>query len=211
MQLLHIDSSINGNNSASRKLTAQIVSAWKAAHEGTQVSYLDLVADAPNHFTAAAMAPRTGQSEGLSAEQVAENAVSERLVQQFLAADVVVIGAPFYNFTIPTQLKAWIDRIAQPGRTFRYTANGPEGLAKGKTVIVASSRGGMYSTSAAAEAMEHQESYLKVVLGFFGITDVRFVRAEGLGMGPDAVAAAFASATKDVQAATAAAEEAVAA
>lgn len=210
MQLLHIDSSINGNNSASRKLTAQIVSAWKAAHADTQVSYLDLVADAPNHFTAAAMAPRTGQSEGLSAEQVAENAVSEKLVSQFLAADVVVIGAPFYNFTIPTQLKAWIDRIAQPGRTFRYTANGPEGLAKGKTVIVASSRGGMYSTSAAAEAMEHQESYLKVVLGFFGITDVRFVRAEGLGMGPDAVAAAFASATKDVQAATAA-EEAVAA
>ena len=210
MQLLHIDASINGNNSASRKLTAQIVDAWKAKHEGTQVSYLDLVADAPNHFTSAAMAPRTGQSEGLSAEQVAENAVSEKLVSQFLAADVVVIGAPFYNFSIPTQLKAWIDRIAQPGRTFRYTANGPEGLAKGKTVIVASSRGGMYSTSAAAEAMEHQESYLKVVLGFFGITDVRIVRAEGLGMGPDAVAAAFASATKDVQAVTAA-EEAVAA
>ena len=139
-----------------------------------------------------------------------ENAVSERLVQQFLAADVVVIGAPFYNFSIPTQLKAWIDRLAQPGRTFRYTANGPEGLAKGKTVIIASSRGGMYSTSAAAEAMEHQESYLKVVLGFFGITDVRIVRAEGLGMGPDAVAAAFASATKDVQSVTTA-EEAVAA
>ena len=210
MQLLHIDASINGNNSASRKLTAQIVDAWKAKHEGTQVSYLDLVADAPNHFTSAAMAPRTGQTDGLSAEQVAENAVSEKLVSQFLAADVVVIGAPFYNFSIPTQLKAWIDRIAQPGRTFRYTANGPEGLAKGKTVIVASSRGGMYSTSAAAEAMEHQESYLKVVLGFFGITDVRIVRAEGLGMGPDAVAAAFASATKDVQAATTA-EEAVAA
>ncbi|BBL24953.1 MULTISPECIES: FMN-dependent NADH-azoreductase [Comamonas] len=210
MQLLHIDSSINGNNSASRKLTAQIVDAWKAKHADTQVSYLDLVAEAPNHFTSAAMAPRTGQSEGLSAEQVTENAVSERLVQQFLAADVVVIGAPFYNFSIPTQLKAWIDRLAQPGRTFRYTANGPEGLAKGKTVIIASSRGGMYSTSAAAEAMEHQESYLKVVLGFFGITDVRIVRAEGLGMGPDAVAAAFASATKDVQSVTTA-EEAVAA
>ena len=210
MQLLHIDSSINGNNSASRKLTAQIVDAWKAKHEGTQVSYLDLVADAPNHFTAAAMAPRTGQSEGLSAEQVAENAVSERLVQQFLAADVVVIGAPFYNFSIPTQLKAWIDRIAQAGRTFNYTDKGPVGLAGGKTVIVASTRGGIYSTSDAMKAMEHQESYLKVVLGFFGITDVRIVRAEGLGMGPDAVAAAFASATKDVQAATTA-EEAVAA
>lgn len=178
--------------------------AWVAKHPDTQVEYLDLVVDTPNHFTMAAMAPRTGQTEGLSAEQVAENAVSEKLVSQFLAADVVVIGAPFYNFTIPTQLKAWIDRIAQPGRTFRYTANGPEGLAKGKTVIVASSRGGVYSTSEAMQALEHQESYLKVVMGFFGITDVRFVRAEGLGMGPEAVAAAFEKAANDVKAVTAA-------
>lgn len=211
MQLLHIDSSITGDNSASRKLTAQIVSAWKSSHPDTQVDYLDLVADAPNHFTAAAMAPRSGQTADLSVEQVAENAVSERLVQQFLAADVVVIGAPFYNFTIPSQLKAWIDRLAQPGRTFRYTAEGPEGLAKGKTVIVASTRGGIYSTSTTAEAMEHQESYLKVVLGFFGITDVRFVRAEGLAMGPDAAAAAFSSAAKDVEAMTISKKETVAA
>ena len=203
MQLLHIDSSINGNNSASRKLTAQIVDAWKAGHADTQVSYLDLVAEAPNHFTVAAMAPRTGQTADLSAEQVAENAVSEKLVSQFLAADVVVLGAPFYNFSVPTQLKAWIDRLAQPGRTFRYTANGPEGLAKGKTVIVASSRGGVYSTSEGGQAMEHQESYLKVVFGFFGITDVRFVRAEGVGMGPDAKALAFANADKDIAAQTA--------
>ena len=204
MKLLHIDSSITGNNSASRKLTQQIVEAWVTKHPDTQVEYLDLVVDTPNHFTMAAMAPRTGQTEGLSAEQVAENAVSEKLVSQFLSADVVVIGAPFYNFTIPTQLKAWIDRIAQPGRTFRYTANGPEGLAKGKTVIVASSRGGVYSTSEAMQALELQESYLKVVMGFFGITDVRFVRAEGLGMGPEAVAAAFEKAANDVKAVTAA-------
>lgn len=204
MKLLHIDSAITGDNSASRKLTQQIVNAWTAKHAGTEVTYLDLVAHAPNHFTMAAMTPRTGQTDGLTAEQVAENAVSEQLVSQFLAADVVVIGAPFYNFSIPTQLKAWIDRIAQPGRTFRYTANGPEGLAKGKTVIIASSRGGMYSTSEAGQAMEHQESYLKVVMGFFGVTDVRFVRAEGLGMGPDAVAAAFESAANDVKVAVAA-------
>lgn len=204
MKLLHIDSSITGDNSASRKLTQQIVTAWTGQHPDTQVEYLDLVADAPNHFTMSAMAPRTGQTDDLSAEQVAENAVSEKLVSQFLAADVVVIGAPFYNFSIPTQLKAWIDRLAQPGRTFRYTASGPEGLAKGKTVIIASSRGGVYSTSEAMQALEHQESYLKVVMGFFGITDVRFVRAEGLGMGPDAVAAAFASAANDVKLATAA-------
>lgn len=204
MKLLHIDSSITGENSASRKLSQQIVQAWTAKHTDTEVEYLDLVKDAPNHFTMSAMAPRTGQTEGLSAEQQAENAVSEKLVSQFLAADVVVIGAPFYNFSIPSQLKAWIDRLAQPGRTFRYTANGPEGLATGKTVIIASSRGGVYSTTEAMQALDHQESYLKVVLGFFGITDVRIVRAEGLGLGPDAVAAAFASATQEIQSAVAA-------
>ena len=147
-----------------------------------------------------AMAPRTGQTDGLSEAQQRENAVSERLVSQFLAADVVVIGAPFYNFAIPTQLKAWIDRIAQPGRTFQYTANGPEGLAKGKTVIVASSRGGVYSTSEGGRAMEHQESYLQTVLGFFGVTDVRFVRAEGVAMGGDAKAQALAAAAQAIEA-----------
>ena len=198
MQLLHIDSAITGAHSVSRQLTAQIVAAYQAAHPAVQVDYLDLVANAPAHFTMDAMAPRTGQTDGLSEAQKRENAVSEQLVTQFLAADVVVIGAPFYNFSIPTQLKAWIDRLAQPGRTFRYTANGPEGLAKGKTVIVASSRGGVYSTSAGGQAMEHQESYLKVVLGFFGITDVRFVRAEGLAMGDAAKAQALATADQAI-------------
>ncbi|WP_027995866.1 FMN-dependent NADH-azoreductase [Simplicispira psychrophila] len=199
MQLLHIDSAITGANSVSRQLTAQTVAAWQAQHPGTQVSYLDLVANAPAHFTSDAMAPRTGQTEDLSAAQQRENAVSEQLVSQFLAADVVVIGAPFYNFSIPSQLKAWIDRIAQPGRTFRYTASGPEGLATGKTVIIASSRGGVYSTSEGGRAMEHQESYLQTVLGFFGVTDVRFVRAEGVGMGEAAKAAALASATQSIR------------
>ena len=145
------------------------------------------------------MAPRTGQTANLSEAQQRENAVSEQLVSQFLAADVVVIGAPFYNFSIPSQLKAWVDRIAQPGRTFRYTANGPEGLATGKTVIIAPSRGGVYSTSEGGRAMEHQESYLQTVLGFFGITDVRFVRAEGVGMGDQAKAAALASAAQSIR------------
>ena len=126
--------------------------------------------------------------------------MSERLVSQFLAADVVVIGAPFYNFAIPTQLKAWIDRLAQPGRTFRYTADGPEGLAKGKTVIIVSTRGGVYSTNEAGQAMEHQESYLKVVLGFFGVTDVRIVRAEGLAMGGETRQQALAAAAQAIQA-----------
>ena len=202
MQLLHIDSAITGEQSVSRELTKRIVAAWTASHPNTMVQYLDVAAQAPAHFTADAMGFRTGQ-EAATDVQRAENAVSEALVSQFLAADVIVIGAPLYNFTIPSQLKAWVDRIAQIGRTFKYTDKGPVGLAGGKTIIVASSRGGMYSTSEGGQAMEHQESYLKVVFGFFGITDVRFVRAEGVGMGPDAKALAFASADKDILAQTA--------
>ncbi|WP_428000860.1 FMN-dependent NADH-azoreductase [Acidovorax sp.] len=202
MQLLHIDSAITGEQSVSRELTKRIVAAWKAGHANTTVQYLDLAAQAPAHFTADAMGFRTGQEASTDAQRT-ENALSEALVSQFLAADVIVIGAPLYNFTIPSQLKAWIDRVAQIGRTFKYTDKGPVGLAGGKTVIVASSRGGVYSTSEGGQAMEHQESYLKVVFGFFGITDVRFVRAEGVGMGPDAKALAFANADKDIAAQTA--------
>ncbi|MFI8618057.1 FMN-dependent NADH-azoreductase [Acidovorax sp. NPDC077693] len=204
MQLLHIDSAITGEQSVSRELTARTVAAWKAAHPGTTVQYLDLAAQAPSHLSAHSMGFRTGQAAATDVERQ-ENALSEALVSQFLAADVVVIGAPLYNFSIPSQLKAWIDRLAQAGRTFKYTDKGPVGLAGGKTVIVASSRGGVYSTSEGGQAMEHQESYLKVVFGFFGITDVRFVRAEGVAMGPDAKAAALVNADRDVQAHTAAA------
>lgn len=198
-QLLHIDSSILGGNSVSRQFTAQIVASWRAAHPATEVSYLDLAVETPSHFSADAMGFRLPpSSEQLSEVQKRENAISEALVSQFLAADVLVVGAPLYNFTIPTQLKAWIDRIAQVGRTFKYTDKGAVGLAGGKTVIVASTRGGMYSTSDAGNAMEHQESYLKTIFGFFGVTDVRFVRAEGLAMGEAAKAAALALAKLDV-------------
>ena len=201
MQLLHIDSSILGTNSVSRQLTADIVAAWTASHPGTQVDYLDVAANAPAHLGADALGFRTGQAAATEAERQ-ENAVSEALVSQFLAADVVVIGAPLYNFTVPTQLKAWIDRVAQIGRTFKYTDKGAVGLAGGKTVIVALSRGGLYSSSEAGRAAEHQETYLQTVMGFMGITDVRFVRAEGIGMGPDAKAQALLSAKADIRALT---------
>ena len=201
MRILHIDSSITGAASVSRQLTADIVSALQQAHPEAMVEHLDLGNNPPPHLGPQSLGMRTGQEATTEVERQ-ENAISEALVSQFLAADVIVLGVPFYNFTIPTQLKAWFDRIAQAGRTFRYTANGPEGLAKGKTVIVASSRGGVYSASEGGQAMEHQESYLKVVFGFFGITDVRFVRAEGVAMGPDAKAAALAGAERDVLAAT---------
>jgi FMN-dependent NADH-azoreductase len=192
MKLLHIDSSALGGNSVSRHLTQRIVAQWRALHPQSRIEYLDLAANAPSHLSADSLGFRVGPTEqGLTAEQRRENELSEKLVSQFLAADVVVVGAPMYNFSVPTQLKAWIDRIAQAGRTFTYTESGPKGLAGGKTVIIASSRGGVYSSNPALAGLDHQESYLKTVFAFFGITDVRVVRAEGIAMGDAAKAQAL--------------------
>jgi FMN-dependent NADH-azoreductase len=190
MKLLHLDASALGAHSISRQLTAAIVAEWVRSHPGTQVDYHDLAADPIPHWLPVADVSR--DPDGLG----------QRVLADFLAADVIVIGAPMYNFGIPTQLKAWIDRIAVPGKTFHYTANGPEGLAGGKQVIVASSRGGIYSAGA-AEAMDFQEPYLRTVFGFFGITDVTFVRAEGVGMGDEAKATAIAQAMDSVDGLTA--------
>lgn len=198
MKLLHIDSSILGAYSASRELSAETVSQWVKNHPETIVEYLDLAANQIAHFGADAIAVKGIAQPAPTDLQRAENALSEKLVTQFLAADVIVVGAPFYNFSIPTQLKAWIDRLAQPGRTFTYTDKGPAGLATGKTVLIISTRGGVYSTSEAGQSMDHQESYLKTVFGFFGINDVRIVRAEGLAMGDAAKADALSRARKDI-------------
>jgi FMN-dependent NADH-azoreductase len=201
MNILHIDSSVLGDASVTRQLTASTVAAWRAAHPGAQVQYLDLAADAPAHFGADALSFKLGLDlSQVNEAQRAENVATERYLAQFLASDVIVVGAPMYNFSIPTQLKAWIDRLAVPGRAFRYTAAGPEGLAKGKTVVVVSGRGGIYSTSEQGRALEHQESYLQTVFGFFGITDVRFVRAEGIAYGPEQRAAALRQGEADIAA-----------
>lgn len=199
MKLLHIDSSPLAGNSVSRELTRRTVAQWQASHPGTTVEYLDLAVDAPTHLNMDSLGFRLGlDAASLSETQKRENAISEQLVSQFLAADVIVLGAPMYNFSVPSQLKAWIDRIAQAGRTFKYTERGPQGLAGGKTVIVASSRGGMYAGNPALASLDHQESYLQTVFGFFGITDLRFVRAEGLGMGEEAKAKALAAADVEI-------------
>jgi|SRR5580692_4746185 FMN-dependent NADH-azoreductase len=169
MKLLHLDASILGANSASRQLSAALVERLKKANPGLTTVYRDLAVEPLGH---------------LSGADLAGNADNPALAE-FLAADTVVIGAPMYNFTIPSQLKAWIDRIAVAGKTFRYTAAGPEGLAGNKRVIIAISRGGLYGAGAPAAAMEHLETYLKVIFGFMGITP-EFVIAEGLLLGPDA-------------------------
>lgn len=203
MKLLHIDSSITGAQSVSRQLTRDIVNTWTASHPNTSVEYLDLAENTPSHLSAESLGFRMPPSaENLTEGQRRENVVSETLVAQFLAADVIVVGAPLYNFSIPSQLKSWIDRIAQAGRTFSFTVAGPKGLAGGKTVIVASARGGVFSTSEGGRAMEHQESYLQTVFGFLGITDVRFVRAEGVAMGDAKKAEALTLAAAHIQAST---------
>ena len=204
MRLLRIDSSSLAANSVSRQLTQRIAAEWRATHPGTVFDYLDLAVDAPSHLSADSLGFRLAPgTEGLTKAQKHENAISEALVSQFLAADVIVLGAPMYNFSVPSQLKAWIDRVAQAGRTFTYTEKGPQGLAGGKTVIVASSRGGMYANNPALAFLDHQESYLKAVFGFFGITDIRFVRAEGVAMGEAAKAKALELAEREIKALTA--------
>jgi FMN-dependent NADH-azoreductase len=185
MKLLHVDSSILGRGSVSRTLSAEIAAAQRALHAGLEVSYRDLAAAPIGHLNGAHLAAAQG---AVPADAAIEKdiALGEAMLDEFLAADIVVIGAPMYNFSVPSQLKAWIDRLAVAGKTFRYTAEGPQGLAGGKKVIVASSRGGFYGPGTPAAVWEHQESYLRAVFGFFGIIDISFVRAEGVALGTEA-------------------------
>ncbi|MCQ0168486.1 FMN-dependent NADH-azoreductase [Pseudomonas sp. S12(2018)] len=182
MKLLHIDSSILGDNSASRQLSQRVVAAWQAAEPSAQVVYRDLAADAISHFSAATLVAAGTPDELRDAAQQHEARLSSETLQEFLAADAVVIAAPMYNFTVPTQLKAWIDRIAVAGQTFRYTEAGPEGLCGNKKVIVVSTSGGLHVGQPTGVA---HEEFLKVFLGFIGITDVEFVRAHGLAYGDE--------------------------
>ena len=184
MTLLHIDSSPLGAASVTRQLTGEVVKAWTAAHPGTPVVYRDLATAPLDHLTAELMqVVKFRNLEGLNERQLAELALTDGLVDEFLGAEVVVIGAPMYNFSIPTQLKVWLDRICQAGKTFRYTEKGPVGLAGGRKVIVASARGGRYAGTPMEAALDHQEAYLKAVMGFVGITEVSIIRAEGVAMG----------------------------
>jgi len=184
MKLLHIDSSILGTHSATREIGAAVVGKWQRENPRGQVRYLDLAREPLNHLTGEVLAARSAPADQTSPELLRDVEACGRALEDFLAADVIVVGAPMYNFSIPSQLKAWIDRIAVAGKTFRYTEKGPEGLAKGKKVIVVSARGGIYSNGAPAAALDFQENYLRGVFGFLGITDIEFVRAEGLNYGP---------------------------
>jgi FMN-dependent NADH-azoreductase len=195
MKLLHVDSSILGAGSVSRELSALIVRKLTADVEAA-VTYHDLAAEDLPHLTLAALPsahPRSALAGALDAGGQSRRDASDRLLDEFLAADVVVVGAPMYNFGVPSQLKAWIDRLAVPGKTFRYGEGGPEGLMGGKRVIVALARGGFYGEETAMVSAEHAQSYLRAVFGFLGI-DPDFVLVEGLAAGEQTKTRAMAAA-----------------
>ena len=199
MQLLHIDSSVLGPHSASRALSADIVARQIALHPALNVVRRDLATDAALHLSSGHLAAWQGgavEDPDLGADLAKGGAYLEEL----LAADIIVIGAPMYNFTIPSQLKAWIDRVVVAGKTFRYGANGAEGLLKNKKAFIASSRGNVYAAGSPAAALEHHESYLTGVLSFIGLTDVTIVRAEGLAFGAEAKEAAMLKARENIAA-----------
>jgi FMN-dependent NADH-azoreductase len=200
MNILHLDSSILGAYSASRDISAAIVGRIIELNPGAQVTYRDLAAEPPLHLSNAHIAVFQGSpvNDLVLGTDLGKGSA---YVQELFAADIVVIGAPMYNFTISTQLKSWIDRVIVAGKTFQHGANGPESLlAPGKKVFLASTRGGAYGEGSPAAFLEHHESCLRGALGFIGLTNVTVVRAEGLAMGDDAKAAAISKAKGQIAA-----------
>jgi FMN-dependent NADH-azoreductase len=183
MKLLHIDSSVLGPHSVSRQVSAAIVERLLKANPGVEVIYRDLTATPLAHLSGSHLAAAQGATAETSLQ--ADIAAGQAVLGEFLAADIVVLGAPMYNFTIPSQLKAWIDRILVSGKTFKYSAQGVEGLAGNKRVIVAISRGGFYGAGTPAAVGEHLETYLRWVFGFIGVKNPEFISADGIQMGPE--------------------------
>jgi FMN-dependent NADH-azoreductase len=184
MKLLNIDSSILGTNSVSRQVTAAIVEQLRRANHGLDVTYRDLSAAPLAHLTLQHL-PSDHPLSALAAPAQGGAAASQDALNEFLAADIVVIGAPMYNFTLPSQLKAWIDRIVFPGKTFRYGDGGVVSLAGEKRVIIAISRGGFYGAETPQAAAEHLETYLRTMFGFIGVANPEIIIAEGINYGPE--------------------------
>ena len=185
MNILHLDSSVTGPNSVSRPLTQDAAEKLKSANSGATYVYRDLVKNTLRHYTAVLRSHGADQPDQVTPEQKAELETGKEILDEFLAADTVLIGAPMYNFGVPSQLKAWIDLICVAGTTFKYGANGPEGLCGGKKVIVISSRGGLYGPGSPFEPFDHQEKYLRDVFTFLGVKDITVITAEGVAYGPD--------------------------
>ena len=183
MKLLHIDSSVLGPHSVSRQVSAAIVDSLRKVTPGLEIVYRDLATTPLAHLSGPHLAAAQGAAPDAALQP--DLAAGQAVLDEFLAADTVVLGAPMYNFTIPSQLKAWIDRILVAGKTFKYSEQGAEGLAGNKRVIVAISRGGFYGADTPAAVGEHLETYLRWVFGFIGVTNLEFISADGVQVGPE--------------------------
>jgi FMN-dependent NADH-azoreductase len=183
MKLLHIDSSVLGPHSVSRQVSAAIVDRLHRARPGLEIVYRDLATTPLAHLSGPHLAAAQGAAPDADLQQ--DLTAGQTVLEEFLAADIVVLGAPMYNFAIPSQLKAWIDRIVVAGKTFKYSERGAEGLAGNKRVIIAVSRGGYYGAGSPAAAGEYVETYLRWVFGFIGVTNLEFISADGVQVGPE--------------------------
>ena len=197
--ILHINSSVRSTGSVSRQLTSEFIEKLQAANPGSRVIERDLAVHPVPHLNETMMGAYFTAPEQRTPEQTQTVKLSDELVAELQSADIVVIGAPMYNFSVSSTLKAWIDHVARAGVTFKYGANGPEGLLKDKKLYVFTSRGGVYSQGP-AKSMDFHETYLRAVLGFLGITDVSFIHSEGLAMGEEAVNSALAGSRDAMQA-----------
>nr|WP_313402930.1 FMN-dependent NADH-azoreductase [Pseudomonas sp.] len=180
-RVLVIESSARQQGSVSRELTQQFIANWQAAHPADQIQVRDLALEPVPHLDATLLGGWMTPSEQQSEAEKAALARSNQLTDELLAADVLVLAAPMYNFAIPSTLKAWLDHVLRAGVTFKYTETGPQGLLTGKRAFVLTARGGIYAGS----GLDHQEPYLRQALAFIGIHDVQFIHAEGLNMGAE--------------------------
>ena len=193
-RILVIESSARQQGSVSRQLTVDFIAQWQAAHPQDEVTVRDLAKQPVPHLDETLLAGWMKPAEQQNDAEKAAAARSNELTDEVLAADVLVLAAPMYNFAIPSTLKAWLDHVLRAGVTFKYTETGPQGLLTGKRAYVLTARGGIYAGS----GMDHQEPYLRQALAFIGIHDVQFIRAEGLGMGPEARAAGIANGQAEI-------------
>lgn len=200
--VLHLDTSIQTNNSVSRQLSAAIVDKLKASDQSLEVTYRDLAVNPLPHITMPVFAAfvQGADASGLSPAQQADAAESAKVLAEFLAADTIVIGVAFYNYSVPSTLRAWIDRVVVAGKTFRYGPTGPVGFAGGKRVILSIARGGVFAEGSPNERHEHAETYLRSILSLVGITDVEVVIAEGMAISPEHRDAAVQGAKEKIEA-----------
>ncbi len=196
-KLLFVSSSLFGDGSQSRLIASEFIDRWREFRPSTTVVERELTADSIPHLSLAAFAASTTPADTRSTAEHQAAALADALIEEVEAADVIVLAAPMYNFSIPSTLKAWIDHITRSGRTFRYGAAGAEGLLKGRKVFIITARGGIYSDNSPAKGMDFQEPYLRAMLGFLGL-DVTFIHVEGLKISPEAAAGGIERARKAI-------------